>query len=163
MAAGDISLRTSNPNPLALPRLVAAGGISTINNGEPTKTGAQISSTGFYVAPMVDGNGTSSQEFAGIAKSVSTDTAAADGSLQVFLPTPGIIYAAKALSAAAVDTPIEVNQLVGKRVVFDLTAGVWTVDTAAGTATTNNVVVVGGDYTTSTVFFVYDASGTWIG
>lgn len=163
MAAGDISLRTTNPNPLVITRQVAAGGTATINTGEPTKTGAQISSTGFYTAIMVDGDGTSSQEFTGIAKSVSTDTASVIGSVDEFLPTPGIIYAAKALSATAVDTPIEVNQLVGKRVVFDLTATIWTVDTAAATATTNNVVVVGGDYTTSTVFFVYDASGTWIG
>lgn len=163
MAAGDITLRTTNPNPLVVSRQVASGAVGTINQGEPTKTGAQIASTGYYAAIMVDGNGTSSQEFTGVAKNVSTDTVAADGSVDIFIPTPGIIYAAKALLASAVDTLVEVNQLVGKRVVFDLTAGSWTVDTAAATATTNNVIVTGGDYTTSTVFFTYDNSGTWIG
>lgn len=162
MAAGDISLRTTNPNPLVVTRQVASGGAATINNGEPTKTGSQISSSGYYVAIMADGNGTTSEVFTGIAKTVSTDTASADGSVDTFIPLPGIIYAAKAKSAAAVDTPTEVNQLVGKRVVFDLTAGVWTVDTAAANASTNEVIVVGGDYTTSTVFFAYAAGGNWL-
>ena len=162
MAAGDISLRTTNPNPLVVTRQVASGGTATINNGEPTKTGSQISSSGYYVAIMADGNGTTSEVFTGIAKTVSTDTASADGSVDVFIPLPGIIYAAKAKSATAVDTPTEVNQLVGKRVVFDLTAGVWTVDTAAANASTNEVIVVGGDYTTSTVFFAYAAGGNWL-
>lgn len=163
MAAGDITLRTSNPNPLAITRDVASGAVGTINPGEPTKTGSQIASTGFYSAIMVDGDGTSSQEFTGIAKSVSTDTVAADGTVEEFLPVPGIIYEAKAKSSTAVDTPTEVLQLVGKRVPFDLTAGIWTVDTAAATATTNNVIIVGGDYQARTVFFAYDASGTWLG
>ena len=105
MAAGDISLRTTNPNPLVVTRQVASGGTATINNGEPTKTGSQISSSGYYVAIMADGNGTTSEVFTGIAKTVSTDTASADGSVDVFIPLPGIIYAAKAKSATAVDTP----------------------------------------------------------
>lgn len=163
MAAGDITLRTTNPNPLIVTMQVAAGAVGTINQGEPTKTGAQIASTGFYTAIMVDGDGTSSQVFTGVAKNVSTDTVALDGSVDVFIPTPGVIYAAKAKTASTADTLVEVNQLVGKRVVFDLTAGVWTIDNAAATATTNNVVVSGGDYLTSTLFFVYDFSGTWIG
>jgi hypothetical protein len=53
--------------------------------------------------------------------------------------------------------------LVGKRVVFDLTANVWTVDTAAADALANNVVIVGGIPSSNEVLFVYAQKGCVFG
>lgn len=146
---GDIKLRTPIDPAFSLRRIVASGGVATINNGEPTKQG-----TAGAVAIMVDGDGTTSQVFTGVAKSVSTDTASAAGEVQTWIPLPGIIYSAKAKSAAAADTQAEIDALAFKRVPFDLTSSVWTVDTAASDATTNGLLIVGGEFQTSTIFFI---------
>lgn len=141
--------------------LVASGAAATINPGTPVK----FNSAG-AVIPMVDGDGTTSQRFAGLAKTTSTDTAAAAGVVYTFLPLPGIIYTGQALLASAADTQAEIDALLAKRVVFDVTGtvgpgqtGKWTIDTAAGDGATNCVVIVGGDYTTSTIYFMYSYSG----
>lgn len=142
--------------------LVASGAAATINPGTPTK----FSSAG-AVVPMVDGDGTTSQRFAGIAKTTSTDTAAAAGEVYTFIPLPGIMYAAKSKDLTATNTQAKIDALKGKRVVFDLTgtvgpglSGTWTVDTAAGDASTNGVVIIGGEYQTSTVYFTYNINCT---
>lgn len=151
---GDIKLRTPLDPAFAVRRTVASGAVASINNGEPTKE-----SSG-NVAIMADGNGTTSENFSGIAKSVSTDTASVAGEVYTWLPLPGILYSAKAKSAAAADTQAEIDALMGKRVNFDLTASVWTVDTAAANAATNAVIIMGGEYQTSTVFFFVGVNGT---
>lgn len=135
---------------------VAAGAVGSIAAGTPTK----FDSSG-NVVPMVDGDGTTSQRFTGIAKGTSSDTVAAAGSVDTFMPLPGHMLKAKAKSAAAANTQAEIDALRGKRVVFDLTSAVWTIDTAAGDAATNCVVITGGEYQTSTIYFVYSPSGTF--
>lgn len=145
--------------------LVAAGGVSTIAAGTPTK-GADATAASPWtgaVVPMVDGDGTTSQRFTGIAKSTSTDTASAAGSVTVWLPLPGYVYACKAKTASTADTAAEVQALFGKRVVFDLTSTVWYVDAAAADAAANMVVINGGDYLTQTLYFTYKNTGTMIG
>lgn len=148
----------------AMKFLVASGAAATINPGTPTK----FSSAG-AVVPMVDANGTTSERFTGIAKSTSTDTAAAAGEVYCFVPLPGIVYAAKAKSAAAADTQAEIDALLGARLVFDLTGtvgpgltGQWTVDTAAGDGANNCLTIVGGEYQTSTLYFMYSSRGIFI-
>lgn len=144
--------------------LVASGAAATINPGTPVK----FNSAG-AVIPMVDGDGTTSQRFAGIAKTTSTDTASAAGVVTTFIPLPGIMYAAKALSSTAANTQAKIDALLAKRVVLDLTGtvgpgltGTWTVDTAAGDSATNCVVIIGGEYQTNTVYFMYSISGTFL-
>lgn len=155
MAAGDIKIQWPTTEPFATPRAVASGGAATINNGEPTKSAGSGN-----VAIMVDADGTTSQKFSGIAKSVSTDTASAAGIAYVFQPWPGLVYAAKAKTASNANTQALITALTDKRVVFDLTGTVWTIDTGASNATTNCVVIVGGDFNTSTIFFAYSPQGT---
>lgn len=130
-------------------RIVASGAVGTIDQGAPTKQG-----TAGVAAVMVDGDGTTSQIFTGIAKTVSTDTVAANGTVQLILPMPALVYAGFSKSAAAADTQAEIDALQGKRVVFDLTTGDWTVDTAAADNAANGVVIMGGDYRTNTIFFI---------
>lgn len=143
--------------------LVASGAAATINPGTPTK----FSSAG-AVVPMVDANGTTSERFTGIAKTTSTDTAAAAGVVYTFIPLPGIIYAAKAKSAAAANTQALIDALKGQRSIFDLTGtvgpgltGQWTVDTAAGDGANNCLTIIGGEYQTSTIYFMYSTRGVF--
>jgi len=57
-------------------------------------------------------------------------------------------------------TQAEIDALIGKRVVLDLTAGKYTVDTAAADGATNGIVIVGGDYTQSSINFTIQNAGT---
>jgi len=143
--------------------LVAAGGVSTILAGTPTKgaDAAAASWTG-AVLPMVDGDGSTSQRFTGIAKSDSTDTASVAGAVTLWLPLPGYVYASKSKDLTATNTQTKLTALFGKRVVFDLTSSLWSIDTAATDAVANCVVIVGGDFQTSTVYFMYRSSGSMI-
>lgn len=145
--------------------LVAAGGVSTIASSTPTK-GADATAASPWtgaVVPMVDGDGTTSQRFTGIAKDDSTDTASVAGAVTLWLPLPGYVYAAKAKTASTADTQAEITALFGKRVVFDLTSSLWTVDAAAADAAANMVVINGGDYLTQTLYFTYKNTGTILG
>lgn len=144
--------------------IVAAGGVATIQAATPTK-GADATAASWTgaVLPMVDADGTASQRFTGIAKNTSTDTAAAAGVVTLWLPLPGYVYACKAKSLTAADTQAEISALFQKRVIFDLTSSLWSIDTAAADAAANMVVIVGGDFNTSTIYFMYKNSGTMIG
>lgn len=129
-------------------RTVASGGVNTIHAGEPTKQ-----STSGNVLPLADGDLTTSQRFTGIAKDESTDTASAAGTINVWTPLPGLLYSAKAKTASLANTQALIDALVAKRVVIDLTSSVYTVDTAAGDATTNGLLCYGGEFQTSTIYF----------
>ena len=146
------------------PCLVTSGGVATIQAGTPTKaydaTGA--SWTGAII-PMVDGDGTTSQRFTGICKSTSTDTASANGVATVWLPLPGLVYASKSKDLTSANTAAKVQALFGKRVVYDLTSSLWSVDAAASDAAANMVTIIGGDFNTSTLYFTYKQTGTVIG
>lgn len=144
-----------------VPQIVAAGGVGTILAGTPTK-GADASAASPWtgaVVPMVDGDGTTSQRFTGLAKNTSSDTASAAGTVELWIPNDDLIYSGKAKTASNANTLALVSALFGKRVVFDLTASVWTVDTAAADATTNCLVVIGGDFQTSTIYFIIANQG----
>lgn len=143
--------------------LVAAGAVGTIATGTPTKSADAATAATGAVVPMVDGDGAIGQNFTGIAKSTSTDTAAAAGEVTLWLPLPGYVYACKAKTASAINTQAELITYFRKRVVFDLTTVYWTVDTEATDALINCVTIVGGDYNTSTVWFTYKNGGTMIG
>lgn len=129
-------------------RLVASGAAASIDRGTPTKEGSSGA-----VAIMADGEGTTSQRFSGIAKSVSTDTAAASGYVETIIPMPGIRYAGSPKVAGAANTQAEIDALAGKRVVFDLTSTDWTIDTAAADDIGNAVVILGGDIIRDVVYF----------
>lgn len=129
-------------------RLVASGTSASIDRGTPTKKSTT------NVAIMIDGDGTTSQLFTGFAKDASTETASAAGSVNVYLPIPGVEYRGAAKTSTAADTQAEIDALVGKRVVFDLTSTVWSVDTAATDATTNGLYITGGSPIDSSIYFL---------
>jgi hypothetical protein len=146
------------------PAIVTSGAVGTIAPGTPTK-GADATAASWTgaVVPMVDGDGTTSQRFTGIAKNTSTDTASANGVVTTWLPLPGIVYAGKAKTASLANTVALVQGLFGKRVVFDLTSSVWSIDTAAADAAANMVVIIDGDPNTSLLHWVYKDTGTMVG
>lgn len=136
--------------------IVAAGAANSIHAGEPTIKGeATGTSTGVVKIPVDnDPLTTSTHQFSGVAKSESTDTAAAAGVVTTWLPLPGIVYSAKAKTASTANTAALVAALQDKRVILDLTGTSWTVDAAATDAKTNGIFIVGGDYRTQTVHFL---------
>lgn len=158
-----VILSETDPRFTLQANVVASGAATTITTGVPTKgaDAAAASWTG-AVLPMVDGNGTTAQRFTGIAKADSTDTASAAGLVTLWLPLPGLVYAAKAKTGTGADTVAEIQALAYKRVVFDLTGtgGFWSVDAAAADALTNCVQIVGGDYQTQVLWFIYMSTGS---
>lgn len=156
MARGDFKLHNPSSDQFSVRALVASGAAQTINAGEPTLRSAATGTTNGYVKIAADGDPTTADGhiFAGIAKSDSTDTVAADGYVDVWLPLPATVYAGKAKSSTAADTQAKIDALKFAKVIFDLTSSTWTVDTAATDAKTNGVVIIGGDAGTNTVYFV---------
>lgn len=164
MARGDIKIKTPIDDVFSAQFIVDSGTTKQAEAGEPTKAddAATASPWTGEAGIMADGDGSTSQRFTGIAKSDSTETTAAAGVVVTYLPLPGIIYKAKALTSTTADTAAEVNALMGKRVVFDLTSDAWTVDAAAADAVANCVTIVGGDHNTQELFFVYAPKGTFL-
>lgn len=158
MALNDFSIYNPCDDEYTFVPIVASGAVATINAGEPTKAGSAGG-----VVPMIDGDGTTTQRFAGLAKSTSTDTVAAAGTVVVWIPLPGLIYSGKAKSSTAANTLAKIQALFYKRVVFDLTTGVWTVDSAAGDSASNGVTIVGGDQFTNTLYFTVCLGTTILG
>lgn len=131
---------------------IAAGG-TTVYAGEPVK---QFAAGSPYIEPVIDGEpviGTIDAPIVGITKSAGTQTASADGYVEVYMIDENTVLSAKAKSAAAVDTQAEIDALVGKNVVLDLTTGSYTVDTAAANSNANGVTIVGGDVNSGRVYF----------
>lgn len=145
--------------------VVASGAVGTIAAGTPAKkVDIDAATATGSVIPCIDGDGdlaATERSFAGIAKATSTETAAAAGIVELWAPVPGLLYRSKAKTASAADTQTEINVLVGKRVVLDLTSGNWTIDTAAADALVNCVVICGGIPSTSEILFVYSQKGTF--
>ena len=165
MARGDIRFKTPIDDAFSAEFIVDSGTTKESEAGEPTKAD-DAAAAGTWTGEasiMVDGDGSTSQRFTGIAKSDSTETTAAAGKVITYMPLPGIIYKAKALLSTTADAAAEINALMGKRVVFDLTGTAWTVDAAATDAVANCVVIVGGDHNVQELFFVYAFKGTYLG
>lgn len=131
-------------------RVVASGTAASIAKGTPTK---ETGTTG-GVAIMVDGDGTTSQRFSGIAKNTSDETASAAGDVKVWHPFPGIVYVGSPKVAGAANTQAEIDALKGVRTVFDLTTTVWTIDAGASDSANNGVVIIDGRAQDDVLYFV---------
>lgn len=154
MAKGDITivdLGGSNVTPVRKYRTEAAG--TAIYAGEPVKFGGTGNN---YVVPLADGDPeVSTDRMIGIAASDSTQTASADGVVEVYVVTPGLtVMRAKATTAANVDTDAELLAVLNDRVAFDLAAGVYTVDENEGDDSGHGLQIVGGDIVNTTIDFV---------
>lgn len=145
--------------------LVVAGTTASIAVGTPTKAVDATATTNWTgaIAIMVDGDGATGQKFTGIAKSNSTETTTAAGSVETWEPLPGLIYNGYAKTSTTADTAAEILALKGKRTVFDLTTSNWTVDAAATDAQVSCVTLLGtGNPTLATLNFVYKPTGSYL-
>lgn len=115
---------------------VNSGANASINAGEPVAKalGQEWATPVVNGAPVVGTN-----YMAGIAATTSTDTTTVAGSVRVARMLPGIQYLCAANVPASIATQAEYDALVGARVTFNLTAGVYTVNL---TDSANNGLVV---------------------
>lgn len=157
MSRGDFKLRTPSDDQFSTKAIVGSGTAVSINAGEPT-IGADATAASWTgavkIAADADPTTATGHRFTGIAKSDSTDTASAAGFVEVWIPMPGTLYQGKAKTAANANTQALIDALKFKRVVFDLTASAWTIDTAAADALANGVVILGGEFQASLINFL---------
>lgn len=116
---------------------VASGTTASINAGEPVlkALGAAV------VTAATDGTPVVATDFmAGISATTSTETASAAGTVKVMKLVDGVSYLGNPKDPTLWDTQAEYDALVGDRVVFDLTSGVFTVEATDGA--TNGLVVM---------------------
>ncbi len=168
MSTGDIYVKdpgglNSIPVQRWQVRGTTAGGTAgyAINPGEPVKVAAAGS---IYALAITDGEGvigTSVSEIGLATKAFAI--AAADGFVDVQLFMPNVVYAGHAKSSTAANTTAKILALQGKRVIWDLTSGVYTVDTAAADNANNALLIVGGDPTSNTVYFLIRSNITLVG
>lgn len=137
MALGDITiLDQSTMAGIGARRQQVQAAATAIYAGEPVSKalGAQ------YVTAMATNKPVVATDFlAGVAATSSTQTASADGVVDVYPIVPGVQYLIAPNSAAAFDTQAEYNALVGDRVLLDLTAGTYTILATDGA--TNGCVI----------------------
>jgi hypothetical protein len=159
MALGDISV--VDPAGQKFPsartfRTEAAG--TTINAGEPCKIGGTGNN---YVVPLGDGEPEPSADVvAGVASTTSTETASADGVVDVILPLPGVVFRCSVTTPANMDTDAELLAILNDRVTFDLAGGVYTVDENEGDNADHGLRIIAGDIVNGTVDFFFMQEGT---
>jgi len=126
-------------------------GSTAINAGEFVKLD---SAGGSYATVLANNEGTTTQIMLGLAKSTSTHTATADGTVEVYAALPGIVYRGAATTVANIDTDAELLVIEGNRISLDQTGGAgtaFTFDENEADATTNAFTVVGGDINAGTL------------
>lgn len=122
-----------------------------------------------YTTPLVTGDHTIGTDTAitGLVAKDSTHTSAADGTVELYLPLPGIVYEGYASTAANVDTQAEIDLLCGDRVPIAIsattTAGDWTIDEDGGETQAQAFQIVGGDPTKKTIWFIIRHGATMLG
>lgn len=123
--------------------------------------GKAVKITGNYAVLIADAHPLIGTDVViGVTASQSTQTASLDGTIQVLMPIPGVIYKAKAKDTTLISTQAELTALLNKQVVFDVTNGIFTIDTAVSEISTNGLRIVGGDITLGLIYFIFLQSGT---
>lgn len=159
MATNDVRIHeTGGLSSLPTRTCQVAASATLIYPGEPVRIDTAAGTA--TVLKLADGEpviGTTLQVI-GIAKSTSTNTASVAGFVEVFCPDLNTIFECKAKSSTAADTLSEVLALENDCLVFDLTSGTFTIDTAAGHANTGGLQVVGGDPDRNMIYFKFRAN-----
>jgi hypothetical protein len=141
MAVNDIlPIYSATFGPNGAVRYVVGQNATAINPGEPVVRAAG----GTSVTVMATNKPVASSDYlAGIATTTSTNSSSADGYVYVQPILPGSIWKIKPTVAASWNTQSEYDALVGKRVLSDLTAGIYTL--LASDSANNGCVVMWKD------------------
>lgn len=117
--------------------------------GEPVKRGG---TGGNFVQPLADGDPENATDiFVGIVKKQSTETASADGEVEVELVGPGVVLEGYATTTSNIDTAAKLLAVRHDYVSFDVTAssgtnGVFTIDEDEGDdPNVHGLFILGGD------------------
>lgn len=163
MAKNDIKIKdVAGANVLPTILCQTEANATAILAGEPVKfktLGSQ------YVIPLADADGVigTMTPIVGIAASDSTQTASADGTIQVYMALPGTIYEVKAKTASTVDTQAEINALVNDRAIIDLTSSTYTIDATGTDVITAPFLIVGGNVDNRSLFVMIRTGATALG
>ena len=128
---------------------------STIYPGEPVKIyGAE---GGNYVTHVGDGEPAIGTDIVvGIAASESTETSSAEGTVEVYLPLPGVIYRCDATASGNLGDGVVLDT-----VTFDYSNSVYTVDEDEGTdENVHGLRIVDYDSSDGTVDFMFKSGAT---
>lgn len=157
----DIKIHKAPMNHVPTVRWQAEANTTAMYAGEPVKLKAAGSP---YVIPCADADLTIATDtvFVGICANDSTQTAAADGYVDVYVPLTGIIYSAKVSTGTNFNTDAKIAALCGDRVTVNLAGGIYTLDENAGDGAANAFYIVGGDKDTQTVYFTIRAAATYL-
>lgn len=131
--------------------------------GEPVKiSGAE---SGNYVLKLATGDPEIGTDIVvGIAKSNSTETSTADGTVDVYMPLPGVVYRCDATTAGNIDTEAEALLLRFDTVTFDLTSTTYTVDEDEGSdENVHGLRMLDFDVDKGTVDFIIKEGATMLG
>lgn len=110
-------------------KFLVAAGATTINPGEPVQKLAGAAS----VTAMLTNSPTTTNRIVGVALSTSTQTASVAGTVDVAPATAGQIWLISPnVATGFTDTQANYNTQVGKRVLLNLTGGVYTILAADG-------------------------------
>lgn len=162
MATGNIRIvSTGGHGSIPVKKWQTEAGSSAIAAGEPVKLKSAGSPYAIICADADLTIGTDTV-FLGVTANAGSHTASADGTVDVYVPLPGVVYGAAAKTATAADTQAEIDALEGDRVVLDLTSSKWTVDTAAGDGANNAFYIVGGDPKHSEIHFTCREDATYL-
>lgn len=134
MAKGDIMIFKDGPfgSIGTTKHKVASGAAGSINAGELVLKTLGSPYVVAWDATAATKPVVGTDYIAGLAMSNSTDTAAADGYVEVLPLIPGQIFLANPKVAATWDTQSEYDALVGDRVLLDTASGVQTILAADG-------------------------------
>ena len=100
----------------------------------------------------------------GIAASTSTEESATDGTVNVYMPLPGVVYRCAANTAGNISTAAEILALTFDCVTFDLSGTTFTVDENEGSdEDVHGLRIVAGDITAGTIDFTINPRCTILG
>ena len=145
--------------------VVIAGTGGAILAGEPSTLTARGSNTVVLVVdggPDFSGAGVSVIPYAGVAAADSTEVSSLRGYVDTYKPTIGV-YAALAKTSTTADTLIEVDNLLGKQQIFDVTNRKFTIDATGTNSASNTLVLQGGDKDKAEIWFEFLVNATYLG
>ncbi len=124
MAIGDIvELEASSTGSRGSRTYNVAKAATVINAGEPV---ARVLGATSVTACATNAGQIGTDYIVGIAQTTSTQTTTVNGVVEVLPLSNGTTYLIKPKVAATWDTQVEYNDLVGTRVLIDLTSGSYT-------------------------------------
>ena len=163
MSANDIRISTvGNGSVVTRTYRVASGAIGSIDVGEPVKIGG--TGNNFVVLLATGDPEIGTDRMVGIAASISTDTVADNGFVDVLIPNESTVMTATATTPGNINTDAELLGVLNDSVTIDLTGAVFTINENEGDEpNVHGFMIVGGDIDQGTLDFVLNPSASQAG